>query len=560
MKILHKILEHKNKIAKAFAVIVFFAMIMVINYCFIFSKGEKNIINVDDNYGQEVEWTVNTEKTLLPVNIKGVAKGTNVISARIPEYIGDDWGIMVYSLYSNVKAFVNDKQVFSYADTPSVPIGNMTGNVRLIIPIDSSMAGQKVSIHFIPYYSINMDIQQPAFGTIGQLKASVLKENMAAIMMCIFMILVLIVSIGLVLYELKCHTLKDIDLILNFGLFVALVLTWVMCDSNIGQFITDDAGPISITSFMCLAAMGVPFSGFCAIVLPKGKRIFRTYWLIGLIDLAVNIICFLTGICDPMVLLPVSHAIMILGVISSVIFAVRSWKLGSDEKILCVGLICIASGAIAAIVMFIVAPSMGYSAMAFSFGFLIFFFLGLWVLFRRQVSNIQEAKFIETYKKLAYTDVMTDLANRTSFETKMTSLCEDNMSGKAMALIIFDINNLKETNDTIGHQAGDKLVKTAAESIIRTFNEYGECYRLGGDEFAVVLTNPVKQVDAMLSEFDKAVEYFNKYHAYALSIAYGYVIKPWTIDPNFARDIYREAQDKMIETKIKMHRESSSEL
>ena len=421
------------------------------------------------------------------------------------------------------------------------------------------MAGRKLTIHLTPYYNHAMDIQQPGFGSIAQLKASVLKENMAAIMLCIFLILIIVCSIGLMFYELKRRMLKDIRLKINFAAFVVLVLLWMICSSNIGQFITDDSGPISLLSFLCLASMCVPFSGFCSLILPKGKRLFSLYWGIGLVILTVNMICLVAGICDPLTLLPVSHVLIILCVISGIIFSARGWNVGPDEKIVCIGLCAIAIGAIAGIGGFIYAPSMGYAAMLFSFGFLVFFFLGLWLLFRRQATNIQEAKFIETYNKLAYTDVMTNMPNRSAFETMFTSLNEGNMSGKALGLIIFDINNLKEMNDTIGHQAGDKLVKTASESITRTFGQYGDCYRLGGDEFAVTLTNPVEPIDAMLKEFDKTVEYFNKYHAYSLSVAYGYVLKPWTINPNFFRDTYREAQDNMYEMKAKMHRESSKE-
>lgn len=559
MKLLRKIFQYGTQISHIIAGLLFFAMMMLVSYSFIFSKGEDTIINVDDNAGEEVEWKINTEAVKLPVIIDGVANGTYVLQSTVPNYVGDDWGVMVHSLYCNVSAYVNDELIYSYADEPSLPFGQLTGNIKLIIPINSNMAGRKLAIHFRPYYTQSMDIQQPEFGSVAQLKASVLKENMAAIMLCIFMILIIITSLGLILYELRCRTLKDIRLIINFVVFVVLVLLWMMSDSNIGQFMTNDSGPVSLLSFLCLSSMCVPFAGFCGLILPKGKRIFKTYWSVGLVILAVNMICLMTGICDPITLLPVSHVLMIFCVVSGIVFSAKGWKIGTDEKIICVGLCAIAFGTLGGIAGFIATPSMGYSAMAFSFGFLIFFFLVLWLLFRRQVTFIQEAKFIETYNKLAYTDVMTNMPNRSAFESMFTSLSEANMSGKALALLIFDINNLKDINDTIGHQAGDKLVKTAAESIVRTFSQYGECYRLGGDEFAVAITNPKKPINTMLDEFDRTVEYFNKYHAYALSIAYGYSLQPWTVSPNFFRDIYREAQDSMFEMKTKMHRESSEE-
>lgn len=531
---------------------------MLICYSFIFTKGENNIIRVDDNFGDEVEWSLNTDPVDFPVLINGVANGTNVLQCMIPQYVNDDWGVLVHSLYCNVKAYVNDELIFSYADEPSLPYGKLTGNIKLIIPIDEDMAGRKLTIHFIPYYSQRMDIQRPGFGSIAQLKSFVVKENLSAIMLCIFLILILICSVCLIIYELKRRTFKDIKLLINFSALVCLALLWMMCDSNIGQFMTNDSGPVSLLSFFCIVAMCIPFSRFCSLILTKGKKLFRIYSVIGLILLFVNIVCLMCEICDPITLLPASHTLITVCVISGIVCSAQAWKMGTDEKIICIGLIGSALGTLAAIICFVIAPSMGYSAMAFSFGFLIFFLLGIWLLFRRQVNIIQEAKFIETYRKLAYTDVMTNFPNRSAFETMFTSLNESNMSGKTLALLIFDINNLKDANDTIGHQAGDKLIKTASESIMRTFGGYGEYYRLGGDEFAVVIINPQKAIDEMLNEFDKTVEYFNKYHAYALSIAYGYSVKLWTKDMNFFRDIYREAQDRMYEKKAIMHQETSS--
>ena len=53
-------------------------------------------------------------------------------------------------------------------------------------------------------------------------------------------------------------------------------------------------------------------------------------------------------------------------------------------------------------------------------------------------------------------------------------------------LIIFDVNDLKKANDTLGHSAGDMLLKSACHLICRTFKR-SPVYRIGGDEFVVIL-------------------------------------------------------------------------
>ena len=92
-------------------------------------------------------------------------------------------------------------------------------------------------------------------------------------------------------------------------------------------------------------------------------------------------------------------------------------------------------------------------------------------------------------RSAAETDSLTNLPNRYAFRQYLVESHED---GYALALLMFDVNYLKQTNDTLGHQAGDELLKKSAECISTCFGASGEnnCFRLGGDEFAVVVKNP----------------------------------------------------------------------
>lgn len=91
-------------------------------------------------------------------------------------------------------------------------------------------------------------------------------------------------------------------------------------------------------------------------------------------------------------------------------------------------------------------------------------------------------------RSAAETDALTNLPNRYRFEQY---LVEAGDSGYSAAVLLFDINYLKHTNDTEGHLAGDQLIRDAADCIDRCFGEStgGACFRFGGDEFAAVLKN-----------------------------------------------------------------------
>lgn len=91
----------------------------------------------------------------------------------------------------------------------------------------------------------------------------------------------------------------------------------------------------------------------------------------------------------------------------------------------------------------------------------------------------------------AEVDSLTGVYNRNAYEQdyrqKKDSPIPDNM-----IFFSIDINGLKEVNDTLGHNAGDELIKGASECILKAFAGSGKVYRVGGDEFMVQLFSDVE--------------------------------------------------------------------
>ena len=96
---------------------------------------------------------------------------------------------------------------------------------------------------------------------------------------------------------------------------------------------------------------------------------------------------------------------------------------------------------------------------------------------------------------LAITDNTTGLYNRTAFKEDEAKYNEILGKDRHIGIIQFDVNNLKKTNDTYGHEYGDMLIKTVGEGLKKCFGEYGKCYRMGGDEFMVVLDGIIPNAD-----------------------------------------------------------------
>ncbi|MBU1363833.1 MAG: EAL domain-containing protein [Gammaproteobacteria bacterium] len=89
---------------------------------------------------------------------------------------------------------------------------------------------------------------------------------------------------------------------------------------------------------------------------------------------------------------------------------------------------------------------------------------------------------------LAYHDPLTNLPNRLAFESQLAqSLRSCERDGKQLALMLIDLDNFKNINDTLGHQVGDLLLQSVAQRLRECVRGSDLVARIGGDEFVVVL-------------------------------------------------------------------------
>ena len=89
---------------------------------------------------------------------------------------------------------------------------------------------------------------------------------------------------------------------------------------------------------------------------------------------------------------------------------------------------------------------------------------------------------------LATHDVLTNLANRMLFEERLThAIVHAKRFGRKVAVMYLDLDRFKLVNDTLGHNAGDEVLKMVAERIVANVRANDTVARMGGDEFALVL-------------------------------------------------------------------------
>ncbi|WP_271199628.1 putative bifunctional diguanylate cyclase/phosphodiesterase [Methylopila turkensis] len=108
-------------------------------------------------------------------------------------------------------------------------------------------------------------------------------------------------------------------------------------------------------------------------------------------------------------------------------------------------------------------------------------------------------------KRGAEYDALTDLANRTLLRDRLAA---SGGSGRPASLILLDLDGFKDVNDSLGHAAGDEVLKTVADRLREVLGDVGLACRLGGDEFVIVLEDTADPLSAvgLADRLIKAIE------------------------------------------------------
>ena len=150
-------------------------------------------------------------------------------------------------------------------------------------------------------------------------------------------------------------------------------------------------------------------------------------------------------------------------------------------------------------------------------------------------------------------DSLTGLRNTTSYKSWVAELDKEIKNEAAnFGVVVFDLNQLKKTNDTYGHDVGDKLIVTAAKVISDVFQR-SPVFRIGGDEFLAVLQHgDLDDCEELFVRLDTVCgnTVIEEMNTTSISIARGFAMFETNKDVCF-NDVFKRADNAMYENKRK---------
>lgn len=131
-------------------------------------------------------------------------------------------------------------------------------------------------------------------------------------------------------------------------------------------------------------------------------------------------------------------------------------------------------------------------------------------------------RFMEE-KSYAMRDKLTELYSRRAYEMTLADMDSQHLKDD-LCFVSMDVNGLKTVNDTKGHQAGDLLLKGAAQCMLQCFGPFGRVYRFGGDEFAAIILIKSIEIQTFKDHFDSLCRQWSQENGMTLRGSLGFAL------------------------------------
>lgn len=454
-----------------------------------------------------------------------------------------------YSIHQNVQVYVNEDMLYQYPIENNNPLSDSPGYCWNFIELPHGTYNLKILISS-PYSSYLNNIPTFFIGNEMSLVSHIISAGLFPLALCVIMF---VVGLALIFYHLiMVRGAKTGGKLLKLGIFAILLSIWSINECSLTILVLKNSIMTSYLSFLSLMALPIPFGMFVKTFYEDNSPIWDIYFKADIIQMLICIFMMAIGMYDLRQTVWTTHVMMVLliGIVFYLSFMML--KNGVRSHVVKVHLLSMGICAVS-----LIADLSGFYAGTSDantigrLGFLAYIVIMGVSSMMESAALIKKGQEAAAYQKLAYTDQMTGLNNRTCFNIDFEKLSQN---PNDVAVIDFDLNNLKQTNDTLGHSAGDKYIKSCATIIYEIFNGIGTCYRVGGDEFvALVEHSSTVDITHYLAMLESSVDAANrdkenKAFNLKMQIAYGCAVYTPGTDEDL-EDTYNRADKIMYKDK-----------
>jgi len=168
-------------------------------------------------------------------------------------------------------------------------------------------------------------------------------------------------------------------------------------------------------------------------------------------------------------------------------------------------------------------------------------FLTLGYVLRRQIDEL---------RRLSTSDPLTGLQNRRGLQSALRTECARTAHSGPLALLLIDVNGLKEINDELGHAAGDRVLRSVAAAIRMTVRETDTGSRWGGDEFAIVAPGTSREAaEHLAGRLERHLTRHSRAADITVTVSVGMAIAERSAGSVSAEDLMQSADESLYRAK-----------
>lgn len=508
-----------------------------------------NIMINDQSYEK-----VNLEK----FSFDSVMKGDVIVMETL---LPDEWKfgqavLGIHNKHSVVRMYIDGELKYEYG-AERYEMNKTTGSGYLFVNFYDDYKGKQMKLEFVA-------TENKAFSSVDKLWIGewseahryIITDNRLPMLVGSFLVVLgVIMTIILAFAVIISARYWKIFCLSIFSICIGL---WTLCYYNVMTIFYIPLYSISLMEYMALFIAPIPIIGYMYTYVKELNskvmiNIYKFLYIAQIICTVTTIALHTFDIVHSVALLPKFQFMFIIHIIFFVVVLQRRMRNNKKMRnISAIGTLIVVSCVFYELASYSIERYMGINLIeikgASSIGFVAFIIILILDLYQRYTMSMMEEHEKEILIKRAYMDELTGIYNRGYCSDIMEKI--DKNTNSNYTIINFDLNDLKKTNDSFGHIAGDILIKSAAKVLERTFSDIGVVGRMGGDEFiAIIENNDKKYIDELLEDLENNIKKENDDNdTLGLSISYGYAISN-ELSNGSTEKIYQLADNRMYEYK-----------